>query len=67
ACRQTQVVVGGGVFNRAEGLAEEIGADLWGEDPMDVIQAIVDEPECRMSQDQRTVGKGKQLPGRIAA
>lgn len=59
ACRHTQVVVGGGVFNRAEGLAEEIGADLWAESPAEVLQVMEEEPERRMSQDQRTVGRHK--------
>ena len=59
ACRKTQVVVGGGVFNRAEGLAEELGADLWAETPAEVLQVMEEEPERRMSQDQRTVGRHK--------
>ena len=29
SCPNTQIAVGGGVFARATGLAEEIGADLW--------------------------------------
>jgi len=59
ACEKTQVVVGGGVYNRAEGLAEEIGADLWAETPAEVVQVMEEEPERRMSQDQRTVGRQK--------
>lgn len=60
ACRDTQVVVGGGVFNRADGLAEEIGADLWATDPIEVVEAINDEPERRATPDQRTVGRNRQ-------
>ena len=59
ACDKTQVVVGGGVYNRAEGLAEEIGADLWAETPAEVVQVLEEEPERRMSPDQRTVGRHK--------
>ncbi len=59
ACEKTQVVVGGGVYNRAEGLAEEIGADLWAETPAEVVQVMEEEPERRMSPDQRTVGRHK--------
>lgn len=66
ACRATQIVVGGGVFNRAEGLAEEIGADLWGEDPLDVCQAIMDEPERRATDDQRTVGRQRRPQAKAA-
>jgi len=45
--REMQVAVGGGVFNRAEGLAAEIGADLWGDDPLDVVQALIEEADVR--------------------
>ena len=45
--RTMQVVVGGGVFNRAEGLAEEIGADLWGQDPLDVVDALLEQTSIR--------------------
>lgn len=65
ACRQTQIIVGGGVFNRAEGLAEEIGADLWANDPLDLVEAMNDEPERRAEDSQRTVGR-KRI-GRQAA
>lgn len=36
----TQMVAGGGVFNRAEGLAEEIGVDLSAENPMDLVELL---------------------------
>ncbi|MFI4917313.1 MAG: B12-binding domain-containing protein [Phycisphaerales bacterium JB060] len=45
--RPMQVAVGGGVFNRANGLAEEIGADLWGEDPLDVVEALIEQAHVR--------------------
>lgn len=57
ACRDTQVVVGGGVFNRADGLAEEIGADLWATDPAELVQAMLKKPAQRATADQRTVGR----------
>jgi len=57
ACRKTQIVVGGGVFNRAEGLAEEIGADLWASDPTELVEAMAIQADRRASEDQRTVGK----------
>jgi MerR family transcriptional regulator, light-induced transcriptional regulator len=40
ASNKTKIIVGGGVFNRAEGLAEEIGIDNWGETPSDVVDLI---------------------------
>ncbi len=57
ACPGTQIVVGGGVFNRAEGLAEEIGADLWAVDPLELVEVMLLDPEARASEDQRTVGR----------
>lgn len=57
ACAKTQVVVGAGVFNRAEGLAEEVGADLWATDPLELVEVINANPERRATQAQRTVGK----------
>jgi len=63
ACSNTQVVVGGGVFNRAEGLAEEIGADLWAEDPRELADIMLEEPDRRADADQRTVGKSVKPAG----
>ncbi|HMN42053.1 MAG TPA: cobalamin-dependent protein [Phycisphaerales bacterium] len=60
ASNGTQIVVGGGVFNRAEGLAEEIGADLWATTPMEMAEMLIEEPERRAEVNQRTVGRGKR-------
>ncbi|MEZ6241909.1 MAG: hypothetical protein R3B57_02600 [Phycisphaerales bacterium] len=62
ACPNTQIVVGAGVFNRADGLAEEIGADLWASDPLELVQMLLEEPETRATEDQRTVGRKRRLP-----
>jgi methanogenic corrinoid protein MtbC1 len=59
-CPGMQIVVGGGVFNRADGLAEEIGADLWANSPGELVEAVVNNPEQRMSADQRTVGRRRR-------
>lgn len=67
ACRNTQVVVGGGVFNRADGLAEEIGADLWASDPLELADAMLDRPERRAPSEQRTVGRNKNRRRSAAA
>lgn len=66
-CPGTQIVVGGGVFNRAEGLAEEIGADLWAEDPLELAHAMIHEPEQRAPADQRTVGRNRPMPAAAKA
>lgn len=57
SCPDLQIIVGGGIFNRAEGLAEEIGADLWANDPIELVQKMSAAPDRRMSDDQRTVGR----------
>lgn len=61
ACRGLQVVVGGGVFNRAEGLAEEIGADLWASHPLELARLMVEQPARRAASDQRTVGRKRRV------
>lgn len=60
ACDSMQIAVGGGVFNRAEGLAEEIGADLWAENPMEIVGLVNERPEQRAKPEQRTVGKKRK-------
>lgn len=60
-----QIIVGGGVFNRAEGLAEEIGADLWASDPLDLVEEMTHNAGRRATADQRTVGRTRA--GRLAA
>ncbi|MEX2215904.1 MAG: cobalamin-dependent protein [Phycisphaeraceae bacterium] len=60
-CPKVQIAVGGGVFNRAEGLAEEIGADIWARDPEELIQVMDRQRERRMASDQRTVGRKRKV------
>jgi len=45
ACPGTRIVVGGGVFNRADGLAAEIGADEWAYSPADIVDLLTLAPE----------------------
>lgn len=59
-CPDLQIVVGGGVFNRADGLAEEIGSDVWANDPAQIVEAICQQPAQRMSPSQRTVGRRRR-------
>jgi methanogenic corrinoid protein MtbC1 len=66
-CPDMQIVVGGGVFNRAEGLAEEIGADLWAATPLELVRAMDDAPQQRMSDSQRTVGRHRKTAKAAAA
>ncbi len=64
-CPKLQIVVGGGVFNRAEGLAEEIGADVWTDSPSGLVATLNNKSEQRMGADQRTVGR-RRRQGRAA-
>lgn len=61
ACPNMQIVVGGGVFNRAPGLAEEIGADLWAKTPDELIERIETQSDRRAGEDQRTVGRNRKV------
>lgn len=56
-----QIVVGGGVFKRAEGLAEEIGADLWADEPADVLELLATQTQRRADLGQRTVGRNRRV------
>jgi methanogenic corrinoid protein MtbC1 len=47
AFNDLQIVVGGGVFNRAPGLAEEIGADVSASSPRDLLEKLVSERSAR--------------------
>jgi methanogenic corrinoid protein MtbC1 len=66
-CPQIQVAVGGGVFNRAEGLAEEIGADIWARDPEELLEVMDQQRTRRMTADQRTVGRKRKVKETVAA
>lgn len=60
ACPNIQFVVAAGVFNRAEGLAEEIGADLWASTPRELLDVLASEPQRRAELEQRTVGRKRR-------
>ena len=44
-----KVAVGGGVFNRAEGLAEEIGVHLAAQSPMDMVELLTSGEAARIA------------------
>ena len=65
ACPNIQIIVGGGIFNRADGLAPEIGADLWAKDPIELVERMNNLPEQRMdAMEQRTVGRRRAQQNR---
>lgn len=41
AANRTRIVVAAGVFNRAEGLAEEIHCDLWATTPLETVKVVL--------------------------
>ncbi|MBX3385513.1 MAG: cobalamin B12-binding domain-containing protein [Phycisphaeraceae bacterium] len=66
ACPNLQFAVGGGVFNRAEGLAEEIGADVWASHPLELVESLVSAPNQRANESQRTVGRTRRTKAKAA-
>jgi methanogenic corrinoid protein MtbC1 len=56
---QLRIVVSGGLFNRAEGLWEEIGADGYAPTAADVLQVAADESQVA-NPDRRTVNRRKR-------
>lgn len=60
ACPNLQIAVGGGVFNRADGLAEEIGADIWADTPLEMVESLVECPDQRASRSRQTVGRSRK-------
>lgn len=60
ACHSTRIVVGGGVFNRAEGLAEEIGAELSAASPLELVELLSDEPIRAVQPSRQVIGRTGQ-------
>jgi methanogenic corrinoid protein MtbC1 len=56
-----QVMCSGGVFNRAEGLAEEIGSDLFAKDPIESLAMLDAYPQKRATAEQQTVGRKRRI------
>lgn len=67
ACRGTRIVVGGGVFNRAEGLADAIGAHHFAANPLELVEVVCDETMPRLSREERPVARTGRSRARDAA
>lgn len=67
ACDRIQLAVGAGVFARNLGLGEEMGFDLWGDDPIELITCIIEEPERRADPSQRLIGRARPKKSTQAA
>jgi len=61
SCPGMQVLCCGGIYKRAEGLAEEIGADLYAPDAATALNVVTNNPERRATVDQQTVGRTRRI------
>jgi methanogenic corrinoid protein MtbC1 len=61
SCPEMQVMCCGGIYKRAEGLAEEIGADLYAPDAAGAVQVAAEHPSKRASVEQQTVGRMRRI------
>ncbi len=60
SCPAMQVMCCGGIYKRAEGLAEEIGADLYAPDAQAAVQVAQANPTRKANADQQTVGRSRR-------
>jgi methanogenic corrinoid protein MtbC1 len=61
SCPSMQVMCCGGIYRRAEGLAEEIGADLYAPDAASAVKTANMHPARRATVDQQTVGRSRRI------
>jgi methanogenic corrinoid protein MtbC1 len=61
SCPDMQVMCCGGIYKRAEGLAEEIGADLYAADAKEAVGVAKNDPARRATVDQQTVGRMRRI------
>jgi methanogenic corrinoid protein MtbC1 len=61
SCPDMQIMCCGGIYKRAEGLSEEIGADLYAPDAVDAVQVANEHPTRRATVDQQTVGRTRRI------
>jgi methanogenic corrinoid protein MtbC1 len=61
SCPNMQLMCCGGIYKRAEGLAEEIGADLYAPDAAEAVAVANDHPSKKATVDQQTVGRTRRI------
>ncbi len=61
SCPAMQIMCCGGIYKRAEGLAEEIGADLYAPDAASAVTVANENPERRATAEQQTVGRSRRV------
>ena len=61
SCPDMQVMCCGGIYKRASGLAEEIGADLCASNAAEAVRVVREHPTRRATVDQQTVGRTRRI------
>jgi methanogenic corrinoid protein MtbC1 len=61
SCPNMQLMCCGGIYKRAEGLAEEIGADLYAPDAAEAVSIANNNPTRKATVDQQTVGRTRRV------
>jgi len=61
SCPTMQIMCCGGIYKRAEGLAEEIGADLYAPDAAEAVTIANANPDRKATVDQQTVGRTRRI------
>jgi methanogenic corrinoid protein MtbC1 len=61
SCPNMQVMCCGGIYKRAEGLAEEIGADLYASDAAEAVKVAAAHPTKKATPEQQTVGRTRRI------
>ena len=61
SCPQMQIMCCGGIYKRAEGLADEIGADLYAPDAAEAVLVASEQSGRKATVDQQTVGRTRRI------
>lgn len=61
SCPRMQIMCAGGIYKRAEGLADEIGADLYAPDAAHAVRIAETQQARRHSLEQQTVGRMRRI------
>lgn len=61
SCPNMQIMCCGGIYKRAEGLAEEMGADLYAPDAAIAVEVAGANPTRRATVEQQTVGRTRRI------
>src|SRR5882757_6396326 len=61
SCPEMQIMCCGGIYKRAEGLAEEIGADLYAPDAAAAVEVANENPQKKATLEQQTVGRSRRV------